>query len=305
MQKTDLELLAKIAGLHSIPEGSFNIRKNGKRLASASDADIEIVPKTDKEGIDIYVRPGVKGKSAHIPVLLTEAGLHDSVYNDFHIGEGADVTIIAGCGIHCPGTGEAEHDGIHTFRLERGAHVRYIERHYAAGGKAARKVFNPVTRCFLGEDSVLEIESVQLGGVTFTERTTDAVVGAGARLEVKEKLLTAENEEAISRFSVRLEGSGSTCDIVSRSVARDSSRQEFLSDVVGAAECFGHVACDAIILDSARVVSTPRIDAVHPDASLVHEAAVGKIAGEQLVKLMSLGLDEKQAEDAVIKGYLN
>lgn len=305
MEKIDLELLEKIAGLHAVPEGSYNIRKNGQRLASSSDEDIEIVPKTDGEGIDIFVRAGVKNKSAHIPVLLTKAGVHDAVANDFHIGEGADVTIIAGCGIHCPEAGASEHDGIHRFHLEKNSRVRYIERHYAGGAKGSERVFNPVTDCVLDEGAVLEMETTQLGGVTATRRTMTAVVGDGAKLYVREKLLTAGDEKAVSEFTVHLNGKDSTCDIVSRSVARDNSVQEFVSDVIGANECFGHVECDAILLDGARVVSTPRIDAAHPDASLVHEAAVGKIAGEQLVKLMSLGLDEKQAEDAVIKGFLN
>lgn len=305
MEKIDLELLEKIAGLHAVPEGSYNIRKNGQRLASSSDKDIEIIPKTEGAGIDVFVSAGVKNKSAHIPVLLTETGIHDAVANDFHIGEGADVTIIAGCGIHCPSAGASEHDGTHRFHLGKNSRVRYVERHYAGGDKNSERVFNPVTECVLEEGSVLEMETTQLGGVTSTRRETVAEVGDGAKLYVKEKLLTAGDETAVSVFTVRLKGKDSTCDIVSRSVARDNSRQEFVSDVIGENECFGHVECDAILLDGARVVSTPKIDAAHPDASLVHEAAVGKIAGEQLVKLMSLGLDEKQAEDAVIKGFLD
>ena len=305
MEKIDLELLEKIAGLHAVPEGSYNIRKNGQRLASSSDKDIEIIPKTEGAGIDVFVRAGVKNKSAHIPVLLTETGIHDAVANDFHIGEGADATIIAGCGIHCPSAGASEHDGTHRFHLGKNSRVRYVERHYAGGDKNSERVFNPVTECVLEEGSVLEMETTQLGGVASTRRETVAEVGDGAKLYVKEKLLTAGDETAVSVFTVRLKGKDSTCDIVSRSVARDNSRQEFVSDVIGENECFGHVECDAILLDGARVVSTPKIDAAHPDASLVHEAAVGKIAGEQLVKLMSLGLDEKQAEDAVIKGFLD
>ena len=265
MEKLDLELLEKIAELHSVPEGSFNIRKNGERLAANSTDEIQIVQKTDKPGIDIIVAAGVKNKSVHIPVILTVGDFQDTVYNDFFIGEDADVTIVAGCGIHNPGKGKAEHDGVHTFQMD----------------------------------------TTQLGGVTFTDRMTEAVVGDGAKLLVKEKLLTDGDEKAISRFRVTLKGKDSTCDIVSRSVARGTSRQEFYSDVIGENGCFGHVECDGIILDGARILSTPQIDAAHPDASLVHEAAVGKIAGDQLIKLMSLGLTEKEAEDAVIKGFLH
>lgn len=305
MEKLDLELLEKIAELHSVPEGSFNIRKNGERLAAASTEEIRIIPKEDKPGIDIVVAAGVKNKSVHIPVILTVGDFHDTVYNDFFIGEDADVTIIAGCGIHNPGKGKAEHDGVHTFRLSENSRVRYVERHYGEGAEGGKRVFDPVTNVFLDKGAVLEMETTQLGGVTFTDRMTEAVVGDDAKLLVKEKLLTDGEEKAISRFKVTLQGRNSTCDIVSRSVARGSSHQEFYSDVIGANSCFGHVECDGIVMDGARILSTPQIDAAHPDASLVHEAAVGKIAGDQLTKLMSLGLTEKEAEDAVIKGFLH
>lgn len=305
MDKIDIELLEKVAGLHAIPEGSFNIRKNGEKLAGSSDKDIEIVPKTDKSGIDIHVRAGVKGKSVHIPALVTAGNFHDTAYNEFYIGEDADVTIVAGCGIHNPTKGTAEHDGIHTFHVGRNAKVRYIERHYARGGGESRQIFDPVTRIFLEEGAQLDMDTTQFGGVTFTERLNEAEIGDNAKLTVIEKLFTEGDEKAISRFRVTLKGRNSTADIVSRSVARDRSRQEFYSDLIGENACFGHVECDGILMDNARIVSTPQIDAASPDASLVHEAAVGKIAGEQLVKLMSLGLSEKEAEDAVIKGFLN
>ena len=305
MEKLDLELLEKIAELHSVPEGSFNIRKNGERLASAAPEDTRIIPKEDKPGIDIVVAAGVKNKSVHIPVILTVGDFQDTVYNDFFIGEDADVTIIAGCGIHNPGKGKAEHDGVHTFRLSENSRVRYVERHYGEGAEGGKRVFDPVTNVFLDKGAVLEMETTQLGGVTFTDRMTEAVVGDDAKLLVKEKLLTDGEEKAISRFKVTLQGRNSTCDIVSRSVARGSSHQEFYSDVIGANSCFGHVECDGIVMDGARILSTPQIDAAHPDASLVHEAAVGKIAGDQLTKLMSLGLTEKEAEDTVIKGFLH
>lgn len=305
MEKLDLELLEKIAELHSVPEGSFNIRKNGERLAANSTDDVQIVQKTDKPGIDIIVAEGVKNKSVHIPVILTVGDFKDTVYNDFFIGKNADVTIVAGCGIHNPGGGSAEHDGIHTFHLAETSRVRYVERHYGEGVQGSKRVFDPVTKAVLDKGAVLEMDTTQLGGVTFTDRMTEAVVGDGAKLIVKEKLLTDGEEKAISRFRVDLKGAGSTCDIVSRSVARGKSHQEFYSDVIGNNECFGHVECDGIVMDGARILSTPEIDAAHPDASLVHEAAVGKIAGDQLTKLMSLGLTEKEAEDAVIKGFLN
>ncbi len=305
MDRTDEQLLETIADLHGIPEGSFNIRKNGKLLARNSGTDVEIVSKTDKDGIDIIVKPGVKNKSVHIPVLLTVGDFQDTVYNDFFIGEGSDVTIVAGCGIHNDTCGNAEHDGVHTFYVGKNAKVRYVERHYADGSGTGKKVFDPVTKIYLKENAQFILESTQLGGVTYTERKTYATVGKNAQLLVKEKILTDGEEKAITDFKVKLSGKNSRADIVSRSVAKGNSLQQFKSDMVGKNECFGHVECDGIVLDGARIISTPKIDAVSPEASLVHEAAVGKIAGEQLLKLMSLGLSEQEAEDAVIKGFLN
>lgn len=304
MEKLDLELLMKIADLHGIPEGSYNIRKNGKSLGRASTEDVEIVPKTDKDGIDIIVKAGVKGKSVHIPVILTAGDMLDKVYNDFYIGKGAEVTIIAGCGIHNDTCGESRHDGVHTFYLEEGSSVRYIERHYGEGNPEGKKEFTPVTKAFLKKGASLYMESTQLGGVTFTDRLTTATLRAGAKFTVREKLLTNGTDKAITRFKVKLLGKDSSVDVVSRSVARGNSYQSFISDVIGKNRCFGHVECDSILLDNARILSTPRIDAISPEASLVHEAAVGKIAGEQLIKLMSLGLTEQEAEDTIIKGYL-
>lgn len=305
MDKTDEQLLETIADLHGIPEGSFNIRKNGKLLARNSDADVEIVPKKEKDGIDIIVKANVKNRSVHIPVLLTVGDFRDTVYNDFFIGENADVTIVAGCGIHNDACGDSEHDGIHTFYVGKNAKVRYVEKHYASGSGTGKKVFDPVTKIFLKENSQFILESTQLGGVTYTNRKTYASCGKRASLIVKEKILTDGEERAYTDFQVKLNGRGSRADIVSRSVARGRSLQRFRSDLIGKNECFGHVECDGIVLDGARIISTPKIDAVSPEASLVHEAAVGKIAGEQLLKLMSLGLSEQEAEDAVIKGFLS
>ena len=305
MERLDEELLETIADLHGVPEGSFNIRKNGKLLARNTNTDIEIVSKTDKDGIDIIVKPGVKGKSVHIPVLLTVGDFHDLVYNDFYIGDNADVTIIAGCGIHNDTCGDSVHDGIHTFYLGKNAKVRYVEKHYADGTGEGKKQFMPVTKIYLKERSAFTMESTQLGGVTYTDRKTFATVGKDAQLIVKEKILTDGSEKAITNFKVNLRDKNSRADIVSRSVARGSSVQDFRSNMIGNNECFGHVECDGIVLDRARIISVPKIDAVSPEASLVHEAAVGKIAGEQLLKLMSLGLTEQEAEDAVIKGFLN
>lgn len=304
MNDIDAKLLEQVAELHGVPEGSYNIRKNGESIARNSTSDIEIVPKPNKSGIDIIIKPNVKNKSVHIPVLITAGGFEEVVYNDFYVGENADVTIIAGCGIHNGSSSDSAHDGVHAFHLENGAKVKYVERHVGTGDGTGGKIFNPVTKAYLKKNAVMIMETSQLGGVTETLRKTSATLGEGAKLLVKEKLLTAFYERAISRFSVTLSGYGSSADIVSRSVARDSSFQHFVSRLIGKTHCFGHVECDGILTDNARIRSTPEIDAAHNDASLVHEAAIGKIASDQLLKLMTLGLSEKEAEDAIIRGFL-
>lgn len=304
MNTVDEALLAEVALLHGVPEGSYNIRKNGESIARNSTSDIEIVPKKDKSGIDIYVRAGVRQKSVHIPVLLTAGDFHDVVYNDFYIGKDADVTIVAGCGIHNATDSESRHDGIHTFHLDEGATVRYIERHVAQGEGAGGKTFYPVTRVYQKKNSVMVMETTQLGGVTDTLRKTSATLYDGAKLVVKEKLRTDGHERAVSSFDVKLAGEDSSAEIVSRSVACGQSFQHFRSKLIGKNRCFGHVECDGILVGEARIRSTPEIDAASKDASLVHEAAIGKIAGEQLLKLMTLGLSEKEAEDTIIHGFL-
>lgn len=306
MDLSDIEkkLLEEIADLHETPEGAFNIRKNGKGIERRSTTDISIEPKADKPGIDIRVKPHTVGKSVHIPVILSVGNFNDLVYNDFYIGEGADVLIVAGCGIHNSGCESAQHDGIHAFHLAKGSRVRYVEKHVGEGGGTGDKILNPVTKLNLGEGARFLMETYQLGGVSSTVRKTKATLKDGAELEVREKLLTTDKQSAVTDFKVVLSGVNSTCNIVSRSVARDESAQDFRSDIIGDNLCFGHVECDAIVLDHATVRSTPKIFAKNINASLVHEAAIGKIAGDQMLKLMTLGLTEKEAEDLIIKGYL-
>ena len=304
MDKTDELLLNQIAELHGVPEGSFNIRKNGESIARNSTSDIEIVPKSDKSGINIIIKAGVKNKSVHIPVLITVGNFKDVVYNDFYVGKDADVTIIAGCGIHNATESDSTHDGIHTFHLEDNAKVRYIERHVGSGDGTGGKIFYPVTRVYQKKNSVMIMETTQLGGVTDTVRKTYSTLNGNSKLIVKEKLLTDYGERAVSHFDVKLAGEDSSAEIVSRSVARGNSFQHFKSRLVGKNRCFGHVECDGILVGNARICSTPAIDAAHKDASLIHEAAIGKIASDQLLKLMTLGLDSKQAEDTIIHGFL-
>ena len=279
-------LLKEVAELDSLPVGAYNIRANGQLESRNTTANIDIVTKTDKPGIDIYIKPGTKNESVHIPVILSKAGLKDLVYNDFHIGEGADVTIIAGCGIHGCGGGESQHDGIHTFYL----------------GK--KRVMNPTTIVHLEEGAQMEMETTQIAGIDDTIRKTSGTVAAGASLVVKEKIMTTGEQNAVTDFVVDLNGDGSSANIVSRSVARDHSRQEFISRINGNCECAGHSECDAIIMDDACVLASPQLTANSVDASLIHEAAIGKIAGEQLIKLMTLGLTEQQAEEQIVQGFL-
>ena len=304
MNKIDKELLAKIADLHSTPEGSYNIRKNGQSVERKTTPEIDIITKKDKPGIDIIVKPNVRGKSVHIPVIITQTGLTESVYNDFFVGENADVVIVAGCGIHNPGTEKSEHDGIHRFFVKSGAKVKYIERHYGFG-KKADKILSPSTQVFLEDGAEMQMETHQIGGVSHAIRKTKATLKENAKLVINEKILTEENQTAETHFDVKLVGKNSSVQVVSRSVAKGKSYQKFVSNIVGENECFGHVECDAILLDGARVVSVPKIDAKTSDASLVHEAAIGKIAGDELIKLQSLGLSQEEAENVIINGYLN
>ncbi len=304
MNEVDKELLKEIADMHSVPQGSFNIRKNGESIARNSTKDIEIVPKKDKSGIDIIVKEGVKNKSVHIPVIITVGNLNDLVYNDFYIGKDADVLIVAGCGIHNPTDQKSQHDGIHTFHLEENCKVKYIEKHLGVGKGQGDKVLNPTTVVEMKDGSDFEMETIQLGGVSYSNRKTNAFLGNDAKLVIKEKILTSDKQKAITTFNVVLKGKNSSVEVVSRSVAKGKSRQKFVSNLKGQNECFGHVECDGIILDNAQIESVPKIVAQNINATLVHEAAIGKIAGDQLVKLQTLGLSEEEAQNQIIKGFL-
>lgn len=304
MNEVDKELLKEIADMHSVPQGSFNIRKNGESIARNSTKDIEIVPKKDKSGIDIIVKEGVKNKSVHIPVIITVGNLNDLVYNDFYIGKDADVLIVAGCGIHNPTDQKSQHDGIHTFHLEENCKVKYIEKHLGVGNGQGDKVLNPTTVVEMKDGSDFEMETIQLGGVSYSNRNTNAFLGNDTKLVIKEKILTSDKQKAITTFNVVLKGKNSSVEVVSRSVAKGKSRQKFVSNLKGQNECFGHVECDGIILDNAQIESVPKIIAQNINATLVHEAAIGKIAGDQLVKLQTLGLSEEEAQNQIIKGFL-
>lgn len=304
MNEVDKELLKEIADMHSVPQGSFNIRKNGESIARNSTKDIEIVPKKDKSGIDIIVKEGVKNKSVHIPVIITVGNLNDLVYNDFYIGKDADVLIVAGCGIHNPTDQKSQHDGIHTFHLEKNCKVKYIEKHLGVGNGQGDKVLNPTTVVEMKDGSDFEMETIQLGGVSYSNRNTNAFLGNDTKLVIKEKILTSDKQKAITTFNVVLKGKNSSVEVVSRSVAKGKSRQKFVSNLKGQNECFGHVECDGIILDNAQIESVPKIVAQNINATLIHEAAIGKIAGDQLVKLQTLGLSEEEAQNQIIKGFL-
>lgn len=298
------QILAEVADLHGVPSGAYNIRANGESAARSTTANIDIVTKTDRSGIDIYIKPGTVNESVHIPVVLSESGITEVVYNDFHIGEGSDVVIIAGCGIHNCGDQDSQHDGVHTFHVGKNAKVRYVEKHYGEGDGAGKRILNPVTEVYQEEGSTVEMEMVQIKGVDSTIRRTKAVLAAGAALRVRERLMTHGTQTAVSDYVTELCGEGASADIVSRSVARDRSVQRFDSRIAGNAPCSGHTACDAIIMDEAKVLAVPALDANHVDAALVHEAAIGKIAGEQLIKLMTLGLTEEEAEEKIVAGFL-
>lgn len=304
MDKIQKALLEQVADIHEVPQGAYSLRINGSLYGKNSSENIEIVKKEDKAGIDIYVKDGTKKESLHIPVLLSQTGIRELVYNDFHIGEDCDVTIVAGCGIHNGGTEVSEHSGIHSFYLGKNSKVKYIEKHYGEGDGNGRNIMNPTTYAELGENAYLEMETVQIKGVDSTDRATKAVLGKGAHIVVHEKIMTHGKQFAKTEFEVALNGENSGAHVVSRSVARDDSEQKFISRVLGNNKCTGHTECDAIIMDNAHVSAIPEILATDPDASLIHEAAIGKIAGEQLIKLMTLGLTEKEAEEEIVNGFL-
>lgn len=301
LQKT---LLMQVAGLHEVPAGAYNIRANGEAAGRQSTEHIEIVPKEGQPGIDIFIKPGTKKESVHIPVLMTQTGLKELVYNDFHIGEDCDVTIVAGCGIHNGGDKTSEHSGIHSFFIGKNSKVRYVEKHYGSGEGTGERVMNPETIVNLDEDSYMEMDTVQIRGVDSTDRVTRAKIGKGAQLVIKEKLMTHGKQKATTNFYVDLDGEDSSTNVISRSVAKDSSEQTFYSHINGNNKCAGHSECDAIIMDNAVVRAIPEITANSLDASLIHEAAIGKIAGEQLIKLMTLGLTEAEAEEQIVNGFL-
>ena len=297
-------LLREVADLHNIPEGAYNIRANGQSAGRQSSANIDIVPKEGGSGLDIYVKPGTKNESVHIPVVMTQSGLTELVYNDFHIGEGADVFIVAGCGIDNCGNANSEHDGIHRFYVGKNAKVKYVEKHYGSGDGTGKRILNPGTEVYMEENSTAEMEMVQIKGVDSTSRTTKANLKADASLIVRERLMTHGKQYAYSEYEVSLDGENASADVVSRGVAKDKSYQKLDLRIVGNAACHGHTECDSIIMDEGRILAVPSLEANNVDAMLVHEAAIGKIAGDQLIKLMTLGLTEKEAEEQIVNGFL-
>ena len=304
MDAIEKKLLEEVADLHGIPEGAYNIRADGKLAGRNTTAHINIVTKEDKPGIDIYIAPGTKNESVHIPVIISQTGLKDMVYNDFYIGEDCDVTIVAGCGIHNCGTQESRHDGIHTFHVGKNSHVHYSEKHYAEGDGRGEKIMNPQTLVYLEEGASIQMDTVQIRGVDSTKRYTKIVCGKGAEAVITERLLTHGRQVADSDMVIELNGEDAKGRVISRSVAQDESSQVFRPCVVGNAKCFGHVQCDSIIMGQAKISSVPEIAANDTEAQLIHEAAIGKIAGDQLLKLETLGLTEEEAEDRILKGFL-
>ncbi len=304
MNNTDKHMLEAIADLHEIPQGAFSLRKNGESAERRSSANIIIEPKKDKPGIDITVKAGTKNESVHIPVIITEAGVNDLVYNDFYIEDDADVLIVAGCGIHNSGDKNSEHDGIHRFHIGKNARIKYVEKHYGEGDGKGERILNPTTEVFMDENSFCEMETVQIKGVDSTKRDTVAKLQAGARLVILEKLMTHGDQIAHSNMVIELNGEGASSQIISRSVAKDNSEQVFYPRAVGNAECKAHVQCDSIIMGNAHIRSIPEIAANHCEANIVHEAAIGRINNDQLLKLQTLGKTEEEAEEIIINCFL-
>ena len=304
MDAIQKRLLAEVANLHEVPEGAYNFRANGQMAGRHTTANIDIQTKTDLPGIDILIRPGTKKESVHIPVVVSASGIKETVYNDFYVGDDSDVVIVAGCGIDNCGTQDSEHDGVHRFFIGKNSKVRYVEKHYGSGDGQGKRILNPVTEVTMEDGSVMEMEMVQIKGVDSTERVTRANLGKDARLVVRERLMTHGTQQAVSAYDVELNGEGSSADVVSRSVAKDSSYQKLDLCLKGNAACSGHTECDSIIMDEGKILAVPSLEANDTDAMLVHEAAIGKIAGDQLIKLMTLGLSENEAEEQIINGFL-
>lgn len=304
MEQITQHILNEVAGLHEIPEGAYNIRENGKSIGRSSTDEIDIDTREDGKGLVIRIKPGTKNKSVHIPVVISQSGLTEVVYNDFYIGEDADVTIIAGCGIHNAGNDASRHDGIHSFFVGKNARIKYVEKHYGSGDGNGERIMNPETIVEMDENSYMEMDTVQIKGVDSTVRKTRAKLSEGAKLVVMERLMTHGRQHAESYFDVYLNGDGSGANVVSRSVAKEDSYQKFCSRLIGNASCNGHTECDAIIMNDAKISAIPELEANHPDAALIHEAAIGKIAGEQITKLMTLGLTEEEAEEKIVEGFL-
>lgn len=304
MDEIQKRILAEVADLHKVPEGAYNIRANGKMESRNTTANIDIVSKEDGSGIDIRIKAETVGESVHIPVVLSQSGLKEMVYNDFYIGENSDVVIVAGCGIDNCGAQDSEHDGIHRFYVGKNAKIKYVEKHYGSGDGAGKRILNPVTEVYMEEGSTMEMEMVQIKGVDSTDRQTKAELAAGASLIVRERLMTHGEQSAISGYQVSLNGEGASADVVSRAVARDTSYQKFDACIIGNALCSGHMECDSIIMDQAKILAVPQLEANDVDAALIHEAAIGKIAGDQIIKLMTLGLTEAEAEEQIINGFL-
>ena len=297
-------LLEEVADLHDVPEGAYNLRANGKSVGRNTTANIDIQSKPEGSGIDIRIKDGTTNESVHIPVVLSESGIKETVYNDFFIGENCDVLIVAGCGIDNCGNQDSQHNGIQRFFVGKNSRIRYVEKHYGSGDGSGKRILDPVTEVYMEEGSTVEMEMAQIKGVDSTERTTIAELKEGAKLVVRERLMTHGEQHALSVYKVSLNGDGSSADVVSRSVARDTSYQKFDACIIGNAACSGHTECDSIIMDSGRILAVPSLEANNIDAALVHEAAIGKIAGDQLIKLMTLGLTESEAEEQIINGFL-
>jgi len=298
------QLLQEVADLHDIPEGAYNLRANGQSIGRNTTANIDIQTKPEGNGIDIRIKEGTKNESVHIPVIVSESGIKETVYNDFFIGDDCDVLIVAGCGIDNCGNQDSQHNGIHRFFVGKNAKIRYVEKHYGSGDGSGKRILDPVTEVYMDEGSTMEMEMAQIKGVDSTERTTIAELKKDAKLVVRERLMTHGEQHALSVYKVSLNDEGSSADVVSRSVARGTSYQKFDACIIGNAACSGHTECDSIIMDSGRILAVPSLEANSIDAALVHEAAIGKIAGDQLIKLMTLGLTESEAEEQIINGFL-
>ena len=303
MFENTLKMFKEMFGDVDTSNVAMNIREDAQTCQRRNSENVIITGLKDNTGLKIHVLSSAKGEEVFIPAIVTKSNITDEVRNDFYIDSGAEVIIQAGCALHTDGNGESTHNGNHHFYIGEGAKVTYNEKHFGEGTNA-KKTISPSNVIVLEKNAYLKMDTIQTDGVSYTNRTTKATVKAGARLEINERIQTQNDQQSISNIDIDAIGDGASIDIVSRSVAKDDSVQTLKTNITANSVCTGHSECDTILVGNGKATSIPALVANNPKASLVHEAAIGRISQQQIEKLQTLGLDEEEAEHYIIKGFL-